>query len=44
MIKKMKKINNKNWVSWFIGFTDAEGNFQTFTKKKSSYFWWYYKI
>lgn len=27
-------INNKNWVSWFIGFTDAEGNFQIFPKKR----------
>ena len=34
MINKIKMINNKNWVSWFIGFTDAEGNFQTFPKKR----------
>jgi hypothetical protein len=26
---------NKNWISWFIGFCDAEANFQTFPKKRS---------
>jgi len=31
----MTKINiNKNWIQWFIGFCDAEGNFQTFPKKR----------
>jgi len=25
---------NKNWISWFIGFIDAEGNFQMFPKKR----------
>ena len=29
----MNKIN-KNWLSWFIGFCDAEGNFQVFPKKR----------
>lgn len=29
-----KIIFNKNWISWFIGFTDAEGNFQTYPKKR----------
>uniref|UniRef100_UPI00223725DA LAGLIDADG endonuclease n=1 Tax=Ramaria rubella TaxID=113071 RepID=UPI00223725DA len=27
------KLLNKNWIYWFIGFCDAEGNFQTFPKK-----------
>lgn len=27
-------ILNKKWVSWFIGFTDAEGNFQIYPKKR----------
>ncbi len=25
---------NKKWLSWFIGFTDAEVNFQTYPKKR----------
>jgi len=29
-----KVVFNKNWISWLIGFTDAEGNFQTFPKKR----------
>lgn len=32
-----KKINNnylKNWIEWFVGFTDAEGNFQVYPKKR----------
>lgn len=31
-------FNNKeidiNWIQWLIGFLDAEGNFQTFPKKR----------
>lgn len=29
-----KIILNKSWVSWLVGFTDAEGNFQIFPKKR----------
>jgi LAGLIDADG endonuclease len=29
-----KVVFNKNWISWLIGFTDAEGNFQIFPKKR----------
>lgn len=29
----MKKLNN-SWLQWFIGFNDAEGNFQVFPKKR----------
>ena len=25
---------NNNWIQWFLGFLDAEGNFQTFPKKR----------
>jgi len=25
---------NNNWIYWFIGFTDAEGNFQMYPKKR----------
>lgn len=25
---------NANWLEWFVGFCDAEGNFQTFPKKR----------
>ena len=25
---------NKNWIEWFIGFCDADGNFQTFPKHR----------
>jgi hypothetical protein len=28
------KNTNKNWLQWFIGFNDAEGNFQVFPKKR----------
>lgn len=24
----------KNWIEWFVGFTDAEGNFQVYPKKR----------
>lgn len=30
---KIKKINN--WLPWFVGFTDAEGNFQVYPKKRT---------
>lgn len=33
----MKKNNLKfssNWLEWFIGFSDAEGNFQVYPKKR----------
>lgn len=23
----------KNWIKWFVGFCDAEGNFQLYPKK-----------
>jgi hypothetical protein len=26
---------NLNWINWFIGFCDGEGNFQTFPKKRN---------
>lgn len=29
----MKKLN-KLWLQWFVGFNDAEGNFQVFPKKR----------
>lgn len=29
----MKKIS-QIWLQWFIGFNDAEGNFQVFPKKR----------
>lgn len=25
---------NKKWLSWFVGFIDAEGNFQVYPKKR----------
>jgi hypothetical protein len=30
----MKNLNNKMWLQWFIGFNDAEGNFQVYPKKR----------
>lgn len=27
-------LKNKNWVKWFVGFCDAEGNFQLYPKKR----------
>ena len=35
MIKTFNNIINKNWIEWFIGFCDADGNFQVFPKKRS---------
>jgi len=29
-----KVILNKKWISWLVGFTDAEGNFQMYPKKR----------
>lgn len=29
----MKNLN-RIWLEWFIGFNDAEGNFQVFPKKR----------
>jgi hypothetical protein len=28
-----KYTNNLNWINWFIGFFDSEGNFKTFLTK-----------
>jgi LAGLIDADG endonuclease len=30
-----KTLLKNNWISWFIGFCDAEANFQTFPKKRN---------
>lgn len=30
----MKNLNKNIWLQWFIGFNDAEGNFQVFPKKR----------
>ena len=30
------KKNINNWKKWFIGFMDADGNFQVFKKKRSN--------
>ena len=32
--KEMDKNYNKNRLKWFIGLNDAEGNFQTYPKKR----------
>lgn len=32
--KMLKNKLNKNWIEWFIGFNDAEGNFQVYPKKR----------
>lgn len=29
------KTINKNWIEWFVGFCDADANFQVFPKKRS---------
>lgn len=29
------KSLNKNWIEWFVGFCDADANFQVFPKKRS---------
>lgn len=29
----INKINEK-WLKWFVGFNDAEGNFQVYPKKR----------
>jgi LAGLIDADG endonuclease len=29
-----KVVFNDKWIYWFIGFTDVEGNFQTYPKKR----------
>lgn len=31
---EMNKNFNNNWLKWFIGLNDAEGNFQTYPKKR----------
>ncbi len=31
---EMNKNYNNNWLKWFIGLNDAEGNFQTYPKKR----------
>lgn len=34
-MKNMKtNINYNNWLKWFIGLSDAEGNFQIYPKKR----------
>lgn len=30
----MKNLNKNAWLQWFIGFCDAEGNFQVYPKKR----------
>src|SRR5438034_4791928 len=35
MVKTFNNSINKNWIEWFIGFCDADGNFQVFTKLRS---------
>lgn len=30
----MINLKNERWLQWFIGFNDAEGNFQTYPKKR----------
>ena len=30
----MKNLDSKKWLEWFIGFNDAEGNFQVYPKKR----------
>ena len=30
-----KDKEGSSWIPWFIGFCDAEGNFQTFPKKRN---------
>lgn len=37
MMNKNNNHNNnylRNWIEWFVGFTDAEGNFQVYPKKR----------
>lgn len=32
---KVQALNlTKNWIEWFVGFSDAEGNFQVYPKKR----------
>lgn len=31
----LKRKNHKRLIMWFIGLMDAEGNFQTFPKKRT---------
>ena len=41
----MEKNNlNKNWIEWFIGFCDADANFQVFPKVRKSERGVYYNI
>lgn len=35
MVKTFNKSINQNWIEWFVGFCDADGNFQTFPKLRS---------
>src|SRR5947199_350757 len=35
MEKTFNNSINKNWIEWFIGFCDADGNFQVFPKLRS---------
>ena len=35
MFKDMEKALFNLWVEWFVGFCDADDNFQVFPKKRS---------
>jgi hypothetical protein len=34
MDMRNNNLKNKKWLQWFIGFNDAEGNFQVYPKKR----------
>ena len=35
MFKDMEKAFFNLWLEWFVGFCDADANFQVFPKKRS---------
>lgn len=35
MVRTFNNTINKNWIEWFIGFCDADANFQVFPKVRS---------